>query len=221
MPGKQKTENYGKDGPKMKRNKLIFLCMLILITVLAVGLFYIDALLEQREKVYISHDSGIYDESIVITVSSSVPGTIYYTVNGETFEQDAEGVLPQGAEIYEAPIKLELQEDTTLYSFQFYHLPDDGTVSGLYKRNYILDSGGNTRFSTTYVVSIVGDEEKLFGYDEGIFVRGRQFDEYIEANPEVNFLNTIVPANYLSDAEVPVNAAVFFQDGTEILSQNC
>lgn len=218
---RRKAEVCGKDSLIKRRNTLVFFCMLMLVTASALVLLYINAVFVQRELFYISHDSGIYDESIVITVRSSVPGTIYYTVNGETFERNEQDILPPGALMYENPINLELQEDTTLYSFQFYLLPDDGTAPEIYKRNYILDSGGFSRFSTTYVVSIVGDEEKLFSYDEGIFVRGRQFDEYIAANPDVDFLCEIVPANYLSDEEIPVNAAIFFRNGTEILSQNC
>lgn len=148
-------------------------------------------------------------------------GVIYYTVNGEKPYQEEQALLPAEAVPYEAPLYLELQEDTATYSFQFYCQFEDGTVSDIYKRDYILDPKGKERFSTTYVVSITGDEEKLFGYEEGIFVRGRQFDEYMERNPDVDVLSTVIPANYMSDAEVPVNAAVFDQNGNSILSQNC
>lgn len=203
-----------------RRNAFLFLFLLILITVFAVAALCIESLYKQRAILYISHDSGIYDESIMVTVRSNKPGTIYYTEDGERPEPDEMGALPQGAREYEGPLTLELQEDTTAYSFQFYFLPEDGSVSEIYKRNYILDAR-EERFSTTYVVSIFGDEEKLFDYEEGIFVRGRQFDEYMAENPDVNLLNGIVPANYFSDTEVPVNAAVFTKDGTEILSQNC
>lgn len=198
-----------------------FLILWILITILAVAALCASALYKQKDMLYISHDSGIYDRSIVVTVKSFMPGIVYYTVNGEKPEPDEAGVLPRGAMVYEAPISLELQEDTTAYSLQFYYLSEDGTASGIYKRDYILDPEGKDRFSTTYVVSVVGDEEKLLGYEEGLFVRGRQFDEYMAENPDVDILSTVIPANYNSDAEVPVNVAIFLQDGTDILSQNC
>lgn len=218
---KRKKKDCIKNNLAEKRNTLFFLLMLIFITNLAGLLLWANAVYEQKEIMHISHDSGIYNESIEVTVTSALPGTIYYTVNGETFGRDETESLPQGAMVYEAPINLEQQKDTTLYSFQFYHLLDDGTASEIYRRNYILDAEGSSRFSTTYVVSITGDEKKLFDYDEGIFVRGRQFDEYMKKNPDVDLNTTVVPANYLSDEEVPVNVAVFLQDGTEILSQNC
>lgn len=204
-----------------RRNVYLFLFSLTLITVFAAAVLCADSLYKQRAILNISHDSGIYDESITVTVKSYKPGTIYYTEDGERPESDETGNLPQGARKYEGPLNLELQEDTTAYSFQFYFLSEDGTASEIYKRDYILDVRGKDRFSTTYVVSIIGDEEKLFGYEEGIFVRGRQFDEYMAENPDVDLLGAIIPANYYSDDEVPVNVAVFTKDGTEILSQNC
>lgn len=204
-----------------KSGILIFVLSLVLITVPAAIVVCVHGMLEREGTLYISHESGIYDESILLTVSLFGPGVIYYTANGEKPELGEAGALPQNAMIYEEPLLLELSEETTTYSFQFICMFEDGTFSEVYKRDYILDSKGRNRFSTTYIVSITGDEEKLFGYEEGIFVRGRQFDEYMAENPDVNPFGTNIPANYFSDVELPVNAAIFLQDGTWIINQNC
>ena len=207
---------------KKAGNSYIFLVLWIVLTILAIAVLYVNSIYSQKENLYISHDSGIYDESITVRVKSYLPGKIYYTVNGDRIEPEYDSIFSDEVfMLYDGPISLEMQDDTTAYSFQFYCLREDGTTSEVYKRDYILDAKGKNRFSTTYVVSVVGDEEKLFGYEEGIFVRGRQFDEFMTANPDVNLLITVVPANYNSDAEVPVNVSIFQADGTEILSQNC
>lgn len=192
-----------------------------LLTVLSVAALFVVDFYKVDKKLIVSHDSGIYGESIVVSVEKYMPGQIYYTVNGDKPNPVNRDELPVGAMIYDGPLRLEMKEYTTVYSLQFYCLFSDGTMSDVYKREYILDQKGSDRFTTTYVVSIRGDEEKLFGYEEGIFVRGRQFDEYIAAHKDANVLGDIIPANYYSDAEIPVNTAIFLQDGTQVMNQNC
>lgn len=178
-------------------------------------------LTERKSQVLISHDSGIYDESISVSVRLSVPGVVYFTTNGQKPAVGEDGRPLEGTMLYTEPLELELREETSLYSLQFYCRFEDDTASDIYKRDYILDKEGEERFSTTYILSVVGEEEKLLGYEEGIFVRGRQFDEFMAENPDVDVLGTIIPGNYSSNAEVPVNAAFFLGDGTQVLSQNC
>lgn len=192
-----------------------------LLTVLSVAALFVVDLYKYDKQLLISHDSGIYGESIVVSVEKYMPGNIYYTVNGDKPNHVNRDELPEGTMIYDGPLHLEMKEYTTVYSLQFYCLFSDGTMSDVYKREYILDKKGSGRFTTTYVVSLRGDEEKLFGYEEGIFVRGRQFDEYIAAHKDANVLAEIIPANYYSNAEIPVNATIFLRDGTQAVNQNC
>lgn len=203
-----------------RRSIGFFIFLLTLLSGAGMAVLCLHLMGEQKNILIISHDSGIYDESIDVNVNAFAPGVIYYTVSGSSVGVEGYGQYGEPV-VYEGPIELELQNDTSVHSFEFYCIFDDGTRSETYKRDYILDAGGKDRFSTTYVVSVMGEEEKLFGYEEGIFVRGRQFDEYMAENPDVNLLNTVIPANYYNDMEVPVKAVVFQQDGTEILNQNC
>ena len=186
-----------------------------IVTMLAItGILLCQAYM-RRTEVSFSHESGIYHEDIELAIETTIPATILYTTNGEVPSLENGNTIQ-----YTEPLLLTLKEDTTTYSFQFLCLYPDGTSSEVLKRDFILEECDN-RFSTTYVVSITGDEEALFGYEEGIFVRGRQFDEYMAANPDVDTLGTIIPANYLSDTELPVHVAIYNQDGISILSQNC
>ena len=43
----------------------------------------------------------------------------------------------------------------------------------------------------------------------------------MEANPDTDVLNEIIPANYYEDIEVPVHASMFLKDGTQIIEQDC
>lgn len=189
--------------------------MLFLLTLVSAAgmLFYVY--LGQAKNVVISHDSGIYYDAIEVSVEATRAATILYTMNGETPTVDN----PNARE-YTEPLFLPMGEDTAAYSIKFICIYKDKTFSEVYSRDYIIEANPK-RFTTDYVVSITGYEESLLGYEEGIFVRGRQYDEFMAANPEVDTLGTIIPANYLSDKEVHVHAAIFTKDGAPVINQNC
>ncbi len=200
-------------GAKGFRKALPALALLLLLSVVCILIYFTHM---NRETLYISHESGIYSGSFDLAFRHFKKGTVFYTTNGHIPEPDTEGTYA-----YTGPIRLECKEETTTYSFQICCLYDDGTQSEVYRRDYILDPDGAGRFTTTYVVSIAGNEEELFGDEAGIFVRGNRFYEYMEEHPETNVLGDVVPANYHEDIEVPVHAAIFTKDGTQIIDQNC
>ena len=146
-------------------------------------------------------------DDVEVKVESKIPGTILYTTNGEM-----PTIHNGNAREYTEPIFLPVGEDTTAYSIKFICIYPNKTFSEVYTRDYIIEQNPE-RFTTTYILSLTGSEEALLGYEHGIFVRGRSFDEYMAANPDVDVLGTIIPANYLSDIELPVHAAIFAKDG--------
>lgn len=192
--------------------------ILVLIVLIAIGLaaILIYKLNEKEQTLRMSHESGIYSEAFELTVKISSKGTIYYTTDGSTPR-----VGNPGTYVYEGPISITPGETTTACSYQFYGVYENGRETPVFRRDFVLDRQGAERFTTEYIVSVTGDEAKLFGYEEGVFVRGRQFDEYMEANPDTDILNTVIPANYFSDVEIPVHAAIFLPDGTQVTDQNC
>lgn len=201
----------------MKRtNKASGILILFVLVVLGLTAILLYKLNENRHMLYISHESGLYGESFELVVKPLAKGTVYYTTDGST-----PMVSSESTQIYESPLVVEATEGATAYSYQFYCVFEDGTQSEVYRRDFVLDERGESRFTTKYIVSVTGDEDALFGYEEGVFVRGRQFDEYMEANPDVDTLNTVIPANYFSDEELAVHAAIFLPDGTQITDQNC
>ena len=201
----------------MKRKGIFTaLPLMFILTVFSIVSIVIYVNKSGTEELAISHESGIYNDSFELSVKSRKPGKILYTLNGEIPSIESENSME-----YTEPIWVECVEMTNTYSFQICCFFDDGTKSDVYKRDFILDMAGNGRFTTKYVVSIVGDEDKLFGDEAGIFVRGNQFYEYLEKNPDVDLLSEVIPANYFSDIEVPVHAAIFLPNGEQIIEQNC
>lgn len=190
--------------------------LLILLIVMSIGGVVLYIFYANEETLYISHESGMYSGSFDLSFFTFRKGKIYYTDNGQTPRPGAEGTYE-----YTEALRLECEEETVIYSFQVCCFYDDGSQSEVYRRDYILDPAGQERFTTDYVVSIAGDEKQLFSDEEGIFVRGNQFYEYMEAHPDTDVLGEVVPANYYADTEIPVHAAIFLGDGTQIIDQNC
>lgn len=201
----------------MKR-KGIFkaLPILIILSMVGIGMCYFYWMSVHGNDVFISHASGIYTESIRLRINTIRPAVIYYTLDGSIPEADNEN-----AYVYDKPIEIELQEDTAVYSIQIRGEYDNGTHTPIFMREFVMEKEGAERYQSDYVISVTGSEEELWGYEEGIFVRGRQFDAYMAANPDVNFNTTIIPANYNSDREVEVHVSMFSAKGQEIISKNC
>ncbi len=187
--------------------------LLLLCSIIGVVIYIFST---NEETLYISHESGIYSGSFDLKIFSFKKAKILYTTDGRKPQAGAEGTYE-----YEGPIELECINETETYSFQICCQYEDGTSSEIYTRDYILDPLGAERFSTTYILSLTGEEELLFGDEKGIFVRGSQYYEYMEEHPDTNVLEVYVPANYWSDTEVPVHAGIFLKDGTQIIEQEC
>lgn len=202
----------------MNRNKrLTYLIGYVLLFLGSAWLLFLYFLSANEGKIIISHDSGIYRESIQVTAFAYGGEEIYYTVDGAGPKEDMSNAF-----LYEEPLVLSAGElESTVYSYFFFTCDKDGQIEKLYERNYMIRMAEKAPFETKYVFSVFGSEEDLFSEEKGLFVRGEQFQEYMEANPDVDVLSTIIPANYLSEAEVPVYAAVFNSQGEEIIAQSC
>ncbi|MDR2223273.1 MAG: CotH kinase family protein [Flavobacteriaceae bacterium] len=71
------------------------------------------------------------------------------------------------------------------------------------------------------VLNVSVNEDALFGYENGLWVAGKTFDDWRIANPQVNDYETTVTANYWasgSASEVPVNI-VYLDKQTEKINQ--
>ena len=142
---------------------------------------------------------------------------MYYTEDGSVPARESVNSV-----LYEEPITLPCYDEITVYTLKFIlYLKEE--ASPVYTYTYVTGPELTKRFDTM-VVSITGDEEALFGYDEGVFVEGRLRQEFIEENPDLEEIRVKDPANYNlrgEEGEREVTVQIFDADGTDLLSQNC
>ena len=188
-------------------------CVLFLISSVWLAFFYMW--LGQKDRMVISLDSGIYAQGTEVTVQVFRKGTIYYTMDGRDPAENGENVQE-----YTGPLILETTADGKAYHLCFFCQYDDGSLSEIHERNYVI-LGEDRQITTDYIVCIQGEDYDLFSDEEGIFVRGNQYYEYWEEHPDLDENNVIIPANYFSNKELEVHAVIFTGQGQEIVSQNC
>ncbi len=165
-------------------------------------------------EVRITPDSGFYGETQEIRVSVPAGARVYYTDNGE---KPVEGVSQQ----YQKPLKLPCNEEESVYGYRFLTVYEDGREPEETVRTYFVGSRIEERYQTM-VLNLTGDPDGLFGYENGILVPGKVWDEFWEAHPDAH-VGQWVEANYTmrgAEWEREVYIQFFDRDGRELLSQN-
>ena len=142
----------------------------------------------------ISHESGFYRHSLGISITPSQNAVIYYTTDGSEPSS-----ISSSSTLYEHPIILKAAREEKIYPLRFRLYFDDGTSSKVYSYNYILGYFISTRYDT-YVVSISGDPDDLYGNENGIFTNYTLTGE---------------------DSERPVHFQIFDNSGNLLADQNC
>ena len=168
--------------------------------------------------------SGFYNNEVEIELGLDAKGEIYYTLDCTEPSKDSEN-----SSVYQQPILLvpsETEEVQTIKA-KGYYTDDQGELqeTKVYTYTYILGNNVFQRYDT-YVVSITGDPDGLFGYENGIFVPGKIRDEYLAANPDITpeNISPVADANYMlkgEQAEREVTLQMFSSSGEDLLTQNC
>lgn len=194
----------------------LFVAGCVLLLMGSIWFLLLDYMCHGRSEIYISPDSGIYQEGIAVEISMpSGKETLYYTIDGKEPSEDGSNVIE-----YTEPFFLYADPEKSTYHIRFFSRLWNGTFLEREERNYLILEEGRYP-ETDYVVCVQGDEDELFGYEEGIFVRGRRWDEYMAENPDANPQHVHIPANYYEDKEVGVHASIFDRDGNEVIAQEC
>lgn len=194
----------------LSRKKIImFLTGCVLFCFSSAWLLFCYLKYQFRDTLMISAESGIYEEGTALELRIFRKGTVYYHLRGEEVQE------------YTEPLILSAGEDGRWYDMSFYCIFEDGTRTELQERTYYVVRAEEKPVETDYIVSVWGDEEAFFSDDKGIFVRGNQFDEYMAANPDVDILETVIPANYHSNEEFPVRSIIFDREGNSLVQQDC
>ena len=177
---------------------ICFLCVLLL----AVLFFFSDKLsLDGKPILTFSSESGFYDEEFLLELSSN-KGTIYYTLDSSTPSEYSMK--------YESPILIkDATQNENVYSMRtdlstFYesgwptnHVPDYNVDKCTVVRAVAIDKNGERSdeitkvyfvgfenkeiYSNLNIISIVSDPNNLFGYENGILVKGKTYDDFTSA----------------------------------------
>ncbi|MBO5337405.1 MAG: CotH kinase family protein [Lachnospiraceae bacterium] len=205
------------------QKKRLLLISIPLLCILAAGAFFqrqlqmTPTVAEQAaaEEIEISLDSGFYTQNQSVKVTVPAGATVYYTDNFE--EPTAET-----GKVYKEPIALLPTETEMIYGYRFKAYYADGRESETINRTYICGTEVDARY-TNNVLCVFGDPDGLFGYENGIFVPGKIFDEFMAANPQA-VLYENVDANFMQrgdDTEREVYIEYFTPRGSSLMSQEC
>ncbi len=204
----------------MKKLGIFLAVMTLLAVVCAVGITWSGKKTgnlheESAQEFMVLLDSGFYQSKAEVQITVPAGASVYYTMN-------CEEPTPETGKLYKAPVLLEAPEvGEQVYVLRFKAYYADGTCSETQNRTYFVGQDIENRY-TTMILSIVGEPEGLFGYEEGILVPGKRYDDFIKANPGIH-PGGGVEANYSmkGDAfERAVYLEMFSADGEEIFSQN-
>lgn len=199
----------------MRSGRSILVCLTVLCGILAVLFFTGD---NEYTELTFSRESGFYEEPFYLEIYAP-PGTeIYYTLDGSDPDENAllyTGPIriedaTNDDNVYSMRTDVSagfLSDYIAMYSFNDpqYVSPNynvdkctvvrsayhdmDGYFSEIKTESYFVGYKGKPGYDDINIISIVSDPDNLFGYENGIYVLGREFEECINGNSEHSLEN--------------------------------
>lgn len=191
---------------------------------------------EKIEKPIFSAEGGFYADEFELELKASSESRIYYTLDGS--EPDSDSIL------YEKPIWIQdVSDEPDVYSARndFQPMQDsqvenpvekimvvraiamdaDGKKSDIVTNSYIIGKENQGNYKEMYTVSLVTDPDNLFDYDEGIYVLGKCFDDYMKTDGNLD--DPIqAKANYRirgKRSERPASIEIYDENGNTIVDR--
>lgn len=176
---------------RMKKITTIQKCLMLVLLVVCVGLFYMVVFAESayskepeaavsENMITISHESGFYAEPFSLTISGDTIFEIYYTLDGTDPSMDN-----PAAYMYSDEIFIDCIETETVYTIRLVAYFLDGNDSGVINRTFITGDGVEERYDVR-VLSVAAPEEFFWGEEEGRFyqhhkftMKGREYEEEV------------------------------------------
>jgi len=188
----------------------------------------------------LSHTRGYYTAPFDLTLTVPDGYEVFYTLNGDEPTRES---IP-----YEGPVSISSRAGEpnsysmisgTTYEYATWAPPVDEVfkatvfraalfdsverVGPVWSHTYFVDEGMPGRYGLM-VISIVTDSLNFFGYEEGIYMTGKIFDEWRQANPSLNLtFNGGAPTNYGQRGEEwerPIHIEFFEPDGRVAMAQD-
>lgn len=200
---------------KIDKRIFLFVFLAIALMLLLMCNYDIDKLFsaEAPSQMEISLNSGFYSKEQKIRVEVPQGTVVYYT-------EDCTEPTKENGVYYESPISIIPEEEEKVYVYRFKAYYDNGEESEVITRTYFVGDNITNRY-TTNVLHITGEPDDLFGYENGIFVPGKIFDEFVAANPDAH-LGAGVEANFKlrgKESERAVYIECFSADGSGLFAQ--
>ncbi|MBR1478008.1 MAG: CotH kinase family protein [Lachnospiraceae bacterium] len=164
----------------------------------------------------ISADSGFYESGVIVELKVPDGMRVFYSLNDYIPDEES-GIL------YTEPIMIQPRDDERVYNINFVSVKDTGETSECVYRTYFVGKNIKSRYDTL-VLSVYGDPDGLFGYDDGIFVSGKDHDDFFEEKDPESQIYSLHFANYMRrgrESERQVHAEFFTPDGNEIMDISC
>ena len=211
-------------------------------------------IVDDVSELIFSEESGFYEDDFDLTIRSKKGGTIYYTLDSSEPDETSyvyDGPIHiSDASVNENIYSARDDASTGYYSDLIenyseepdpeYKVPsekvdkctivravaiyDDGTKSDVKTTSYFVGFDNKPGYEGMNYISIVTDPDNLFDYEDGMYVTGKAFDEFIQS-PEFGTEATKYwyqwLANYSEEysAEKVANIQFYNTDGELELSQ--
>lgn len=203
----------------------------------------IDHIPYTSEGIYFSAQSGFYADPFTLTISSENGYDIRYTLDGSTPTIDSPlytepiQIIDRSSEPNHFSEYTNISPDTIdLEAFSPKESVDKATVirvvtvdnkgclSPVVTNTYFIGYDKKASFySDMKVLSLVTDEENLFDEENGIFVLGKTYDNWINSSEyDAETPDYAIPANYTQKGrewERPANLQIF-ENGEPAITQN-
>ena len=171
---------------------LCLLCAFLLLGCAAAEESYEDATLT------FSLESGFYPEAQELTITCNVEDSlIYYTTDGSMPTEDSQ-ILDYALELGDTtdlpnvlsaiggtcPEEVYAPEDNVMKAHvirAMAWLPDD-TYTPVYSATYWIGADREELYGDLPIFSIMMEYDDLFGYENGIYIMGKAYDDYMEAD---------------------------------------
>ena len=185
-----------------------------------------------------SHEAGFYDDPFNLEIEGYRTYSIYYTTDGR--------VPDENSTLYTGPIHIEdatskpntlsMRTDITIDGatppsspvkkatiISAVAIDEEGNRSNVVTNAYFVGFQHYRDYVNIPVVSIVADPADLFDEQDGIYVRGKIYQQWLESGSTKELANREIPTNYRQKGiewEIPVSIQEFDQNGDCLFSQN-
>ena len=212
-----------------------------------------EMIIDDVPELIFSRESGFYDDEFDLIITAP-RGKVYYTTDGSVPTSDSIPYT-EAIHIIDATVDENVYSARTDTSTGFrsdliseyssedpgYMVPDycvdkctviravvcydDGSYSQVKTCSYFVGFNDKPGYEGMNYISVVTDPVNLFDYNEGIYVTGRAFDEYVTDIENMPWNDTwyLWTANYSREntTEKPASVQFFDQKGNLLLSQLC